>query len=82
MTDSELSPKHQFCQNTEDTSKFAEMINNPAMKRAITYCMADLTFSSATADELNGARKFVTRFVSFHEFNEPKQLPQKSLKTL
>lgn len=76
----DLSPRQQFQSlRKEDADKLAAIMNEPAMRTALTYAFAHLGHTGVTPDELNGAKKFIVILASLHEPEIKRRLPQKSL---
>ncbi len=73
-------PKHQFLNRKEDAEHLGEILAQPAIRTAITYAFAQMSYSGVTTEELNGAKKFITILTTLHEPElKRKGLPAKNL---
>lgn len=76
----ELSPKKQFQnQFKEAAEQFANLIQQPALKVALTFAFAQLGHGPVTPEELMGAKKFIVIFTNLSDVQEDKELPKREL---
>ncbi len=75
-----FNPKKQFQSNTLQCQRFAELISDPVMDRAITVTIAELFASGLSPDRMAGVGNFIETFRNLAEPEKvPKPLPTRHL---
>jgi hypothetical protein len=77
-----ISPKEQFRGNADEAGKFGTMMDEPLIRKAITYAMAQYSQGSPSSEAMQGANQFVSILVSLHEEQKAVQFPQRTLTTI